>query len=252
MAQFNTFDVMTAFPGTDLATNGTIAFTYPTATPARAAASYVSGSGAKLVAAQGFEGLFSQGASNFSLSYGATTVTLTYLGATTIPAGTKLQLQSPLANGYASDLPGVGITQYMFYTNFADIAAADLITELKPGFNGAILGIHAIVDKPVTTGSKLATLTPKINSTNVTGGALALTSTGLTPQGAKVDGSAISALNTFGPTDTIGIVGSSVTAFVEGNGWIVLDIQNTDISNTLASITAALRAREVFPGQVTN
>lgn len=249
MAQFDAFDVMTATVGTALATNGTITFTYPTKSPARAAASYVSGSGAKLVAAQGFEGNFLQQALGFSLSYGATTVTLTYLGLTTIPVGTQLLLQAPLANGYLSDLAGVGVMQYPFYTALADITAADLISTLKPGFNGAILGIHAIVDKPATTASKLATLTPKVNSTAVTGGALALTSANMTPQGGKVDGAAITALNTFGATDTIGIVGSAVTAFVEGNAWIILDIQNLDTANTLSAITAVLRGREIFPAQ---
>lgn len=270
MAQFNKFDVMTLTLGADLATNGTAVFTYPTASPARAAAAYSSAAGAVLVASQGFEGVFNQGASNFSLVYGATTVTVTYLGATTIPAGTQLRLQAPL--GAYDDLTdstggtagaalaaGVGKMQYMFYTNLADITAADLITGFVPGFNGKILGVHAVVDKPATTGAKLGTLTPKINAVNVTGGALALTSANMTPQGVKVDGSAITALNVFGPTDTIGIVGSTVTAFVEGNGWIVLDVQNMDVANAFASlaarltsINALLRAREIFPGQVTN
>lgn len=85
------FDVMTVVPSSDLALNGTIVFTYPAG---RAAASYVAGSGARLWA-EGLETLFTQGANNFSLSYGGSSVTLTYLGATTIPVGTVLRLQAP-------------------------------------------------------------------------------------------------------------------------------------------------------------
>lgn len=117
--------------------------------------------------------------------------------------------------------------------NLADITAADLITAYTPGFNGKILAINAFALKPATTASKAATLTPKINSTNVTGGALALTSANMTPAGAKVAGSAITALNVFTNTDTIGVVASGLTAFVEGVVLVVLDIENTDLKSAL-------------------
>ena len=120
------------------------------------------------------------------------------------------------------------------FTNLADITGADLLTAWTPGFNGRILSMEFFVEKPATTAAKLATLTPKINATNVTGGAVALTSANCTPQGARVAGSAVTAGFTFTPTDTIGIVGSGVTAFIEGGGWIILTMANDDLRTTLA------------------
>jgi hypothetical protein len=97
MAAFQKIDTITLVPATPVAKNGTIVFTYPTTSPARAAASYKAASGAKL-AARGLQKVFTQGASNFSLSYGATTVTLTNLGETSYPAGKHLTLDIPLAD----------------------------------------------------------------------------------------------------------------------------------------------------------
>lgn len=91
-----------------------------------------------------------------------------------------------------------------------------------PGYAGKIRKITASVTDPATTGSKLATFTPYISGTTVTGGALALTSANCTPVGATVDGSAITAANSFTATDEITIVASSVTAFVEGQVVVYL------------------------------
>jgi len=91
-----------------------------------------------------------------------------------------------------------------------------IAARLTPGFAGKIRKISAYVTDPVTTGAKLATFTPAINGTPVTGGALALTSGNCTPVGAKVDGSAITGLNAFDSNDEITLVASSVTAFAEG------------------------------------
>lgn len=122
---------------------------------------------------------------------------------------------------------------FAFTMNCADIAAGDLVTAYTPGFAGKILSINAFALKAVTTGSKLATVTPKIGSTNTTGGAVAMTSANMTPQGAKVAGSAITALNVFTATDTIGFVASSVTAFSEGVVLFVVDLENTDLLTAL-------------------
>lgn len=240
------FDVITYTPSADVATNGTAVFNYPAG---RLKTDYAQNAGEVLIS-HGLQTSFVDAAGGFSITYGASSATLTYLGSTNLPAGKSMTLQLPLAQylavvdssgGAASGglAAGVGVSQLALFVNFADLATGDLVTALKPGFNGKILGIHAIVDKAVTTGAKLATLTPKINATNVTEvGGLALTSALLTPQGAKVDGAAITALNVFGPTDTIGIVASAVTTFVEGSGWIILDIQNMDVANAFAALAA--------------
>lgn len=100
----------------------------------------------------------------------------------------------------------------------AAITSSTNVNALIPGFSGTITAIQFSVTTPATTAAKLATLSLKLNSTAVTGGAVALTSANCTPIGALVAGSAITALNTFLATDTINIASSSVTAFVEGQG----------------------------------
>lgn len=97
MAAFQKFDTISVVPATAVAKNGTIVFTYPTTSPVRAAASYKAASGATL-AARGLQKVFTQGASNFSLTYSTTTVTLTNLGETSYPAGKHLTVQLPLAD----------------------------------------------------------------------------------------------------------------------------------------------------------
>lgn len=270
MAQFDPFDTIQATLSADLATNGTVAFTYPTKSPARAAASYASASGAKLQAGQGFEGVFAQGASNFSLSYGATTVTLTYLGSTTIPAGTVLRLQCPLATYaditdsstgaiVAAIAAGVGDFTLAIPADLTSFTtgALDLLTTYTPGFKFKLLDIQYVVNKVGTGAGASQTFQPKITGVATTGGAVVPTLANAATMGAKVAGSAITALNTGSATDTISIsCAAGGTVFTAGSGYFLVKVQNMDIADAFASIGAAiiasnalLRAREIFPGQ---
>lgn len=166
------------------------------------------------------------------LGVGGTLQTKEYIVLTSTSTG--VTLQSEQAGGQGATIAArLARTTLEFSMNLADITAADLITNYIPGYNGKILATHAFATKPATTAAKAATLTPKVNATPVTGGALALTSANMTPAGAKVDSAAITALNTFLPTDTIGITAASVTAFVEGSVTIIIDLQNTDLLNAL-------------------
>jgi hypothetical protein len=236
------FDVINLFNSADLATNGTMTFNYPAG---RVKTDY----------AQANEKMTLHGL-----------MTDLLVGATSIPNSTRVSLQLPLAKynalvdnsggAIAGGLAaGVGIQTVMIYLGLNDVAAnGDIITNLLPGFNGKILALDWIADKPVTTGAKLATFTPKINAVNVTGGAAAITSANSTPQGVKVAGSAVTALNTFLPTDTIGIVASGVTQFTEGTGWLIIRLQNTDVANAVAALAdkvntlfTNLKAFDKFP-----
>ncbi len=133
---------------------------------------------------------------------------------------------------------GAGAASFPFtlQTDLIDITAADLLTGLTLGFPFKIVKAVFAVNKPATTSGKAATLDFKIGSTAITGGTIALTSNNCTPKGAIVAGSSITALNTGSATDTISIVGSAVTAFVEGNGSIILTIQNTNIPDLRAEL----------------
>lgn len=66
-------------------------------------------------------------------------------------------------------------------------------------FDFTLVSAAYYVGKPVTTGSKLATLTMQVNGTSVgTGGVIALTSAAMTPTGAVIPATTISGTNTSG------------------------------------------------------
>lgn len=111
---------------------------------------------------------------------------------------------------------------WIFYLPLADIANGDLLTEWVPGFAGTITEILAHVQKPVTTADKAATLNAEIETTNLSGGVLALTSANCTPKGAQVAGTEITGNNAFTATQKISVEASSVTAFEEGAIWLMI------------------------------
>jgi hypothetical protein len=125
------------------------------------------------------------------------------------------------------------------------ISAADVITNFTPGYPFKLLKAEALVVVAATTAAKAATVTWKIGSTATTGGALSLTSANMTPKGVVVS-SAITALNTGTATDTISLVGSAVTSFVEGSVAFVLEIENTATSANQTVIIAQLSALTSF------
>lgn len=91
MAAQIAFDTMTLVPSADVATNGSLTFNYPAG---RAKADYAQAG--EIMIASGLQATFNVGASNFSLVYGTPSVVITYLGATTLPAGKQVTLQAPL------------------------------------------------------------------------------------------------------------------------------------------------------------
>jgi hypothetical protein len=112
-----------------------------------------------------------------------------------------------------------------FVFDLADISAATMISLFLPGFRGVIKKLSATVLKAATTGAKAATLTPRVNATTPTGGSLALTSANMTPIGAVVDSTAVTAGGDFGPTDTLSLVAAGVTAFAEGRASIAIHVE---------------------------
>lgn len=133
---------------------------------------------------------------------------------------------------------GVGIYQFVLPINLASVANGDVLTNVVFGHAFKVLKETFAVTVPVTTGSKLATLNSEIGTTNVTGSAIALTSDNCTPIGALVAGGAITAANTGTATDTFSVEAASVTAFAEGAGVYIAEIQNLDTTNAFASLAA--------------
>ncbi len=148
------------------------------------------------------------------------------------PAGVIIAVDSTDGVWVDSTGLGAGLLDDVVYpksiitlpVELAALADGEVVANITPGFVGRILRVDFLVAKPATTAAKLSTLTPRIGTTALTGGVLALTSANMTPVGKVVNGTAITALNTFGAADTIDVQASSTTAFVEGSGAILLHL----------------------------
>lgn len=199
------------FPTTlaaDVANNGTFTISYPTGF---VQGNFSTGQALAAYMITNDNNRYSAAASQISVSFGSTNVTVTNLTGQTIVAGTKVLLDVNVNDGPVEfiQIP----VDLVSVTANGDIAVA-----LSPGVNGYIEYCEFMVSKPVTTAAKLATLTPKVNSTLVTGGAVALTSANATPVGKVVIGSAVTANNRINASDTLSLTASGVTAFAEGQG----------------------------------
>lgn len=153
-----------------------------------------------------------------SFTFGASTITITNLSGASIPAGTKVLGWLPV---WASQ--PVVLTLPVFA--LAGVSAADVVTTINPGIDGYITYVEWVQGVPVTTAAKAATLNLEIGTTNVTGGTVALTSAACTPLGKVIAGSAITAENRLEKGDTLSVEASSVTAFVEGSGSLLVYVQ---------------------------
>lgn len=112
-----------------------------------------------------------------------------------------------------------------FFLELAGITGnADVLTDFLVGFACQIMRVDFWVMTVVTTAADLATIGLEIGSTAVTGGVVALTSANCTPVGAVVAGTAVTAANVMTATDTLTIVSSSVTAFAEGTGRLIVTL----------------------------
>lgn len=107
----------------------------------------------------------------------------------------------------------------------AKVSNGDIVTTYIPGISGTIKKVSFVVTDPVTTAAKAATLNLEIGTTNLTGGVLSLTSANCTPLGAVIDGTAITSDNVFTSANSISVEASSVTAFIEGEGVLLIVIQ---------------------------
>lgn len=151
---------------------------------------------------------------------------------------------------------GTGVFTVLLPINLASVTTnGDVLTTYTPGYKFKVLSVDFAVTVPVTTADKLATLNVEIGTTDVTGGAVALTSANETPLGKVVAGSAVTAANTGTAASTISVEASSVTAFSEGAGVLILKLQNMDTADSAASITnllnevrAALVAKGLIKG----
>jgi hypothetical protein len=130
------------------------------------------------------------------------------------------------------------------------LANGDVVTEFVPGFAGTILKTFWIQEDPVTTADKLATLNLEIETTNVAGGVVSLTSAACTPMGKVIDGSAVTGDNVFTAAQKISVEASSVTAFIEGTGTLYLIVSNDAVDDNFKEVTDQLITQKTLNGVV--
>lgn len=153
----------------------------------------------------------------FSVSYGASLITVTNLTGYTLPAGATIDIHLDVSDGnsripFTIPLPPL-----------ATITAADVVTEMYPGIAGTIEYWEFVTTIAASTASKLATLNLEIGTTDVTG-SIALTTATVTPKGIVL-GAACTANNTLTATSKLSVEASAVTAFSEGEGFLVVYIR---------------------------
>lgn len=158
---------------------------------------------------------------NFSLSFGASLITVTNNTGATLPAGSRVSFNLQRADGNDVEV-------LTFPVNLVAIGGnVDVVTDYSPGMAGVIESVAWIQGTPVTTAARLATLNLEIGTTDVTGGVIALTSALATPLGKVIPGTAITANNVLTPDSKISIEATGVTAFAEGSGAVQVRIRRT-------------------------
>lgn len=135
---------------------------------------------------------------------------------------------------------GIGKYNVVFRLELATITDAAQL-HITPGHKGRLTKVTWVTHVPATTASKLSTLTPSIDGTNVTGGVLALTTVAANTRDKELAGTAVTAANSFTSTGKITVTGSSTTAFAEGSGWVILELVNDDTLEAMAKSMGGLR-----------
>lgn len=125
---------------------------------------------------------------------------------------------------YAGGLVSVAETLMIFPINLASVADGDVFTAIPLTFAGTFTQVEFRTTVVASTGGKATTLNLEINTTNLTGGAIALTTANQDTVGGIIAGTAITAANTFAAGDTFSVEASSTTAFAQGAGLLIIHV----------------------------
>jgi hypothetical protein len=157
-------------------------------------------------------------ASQMSVSFGVSDITVTNSTGTTLPAGSRVALCLDQVDGNERDI-------YSFPVTLASIATGDLVTNFQPGIDGTIEAFWFVVEVAATTAGRSATINLEIGTTNLTGGVISLTSANATPKGTILQGTAITGNNVLTRASLISIEAAAVTAFAEGAGTFYVAVR---------------------------
>lgn len=154
-----------------------------------------------------------------NVSFGASEITITNRSGYSWPAGTQVDLFFGLVEGRSRIIMTIPLPP------LATLTDADVITEMRPGVEGYLEYAEFVTTIAVTTAAKASTLNFEIDTTNVTSMTLALTSATVTPKGKVLPFALPTAGNRLYRESKLSVEASSTTAFVEGEGFLVLYIR---------------------------
>lgn len=215
----NSMATLTYVLSTAVADAGTVTVPYPSGTTQASFNAGLAGTDSYVILNGNDK--YTVAAADVSFSFGASDITVTNSSGVSWPAGTSLLINLDIRDG--NDV--VVLTLPVFA--MTGIANGDVVTEIRPGIAGTIEHWEWVQGVPVTTAAKAATLNLEIDSTNVTGGTIALTSAACTPLGKVIASSAITAANTLTRDSKLSVEASSVTAFSEGSGYMLIRIRKS-------------------------
>jgi hypothetical protein len=107
--------------------------------------------------------------------------------------------------------------------NLGTSGATDAVTTALLGFTGTVTNIVAI-PTVVASSSGVTALTAKIGTTAITTLSCACSNAALKTRGTAIAGTAATALNTFGPTDTLSIVSTPSVTFATDSGSLEIHV----------------------------
>lgn len=206
-----------------VANAGTIDVAYPAGTSQKSFTAGLAGSGHYVILNDNDKLTLAD--AKIAVSFGASLITITNNSGYTWPIGTRLAFSGDQQDGNDVILLQIPVSLAAITGN------GDVVTDIRPGVYGSIEYAEFVVTKPVTTAAKLATLNLEIDTTNVTGGAIALTSANATPLGKVIAATAITGANTLTPDSTLSVEASGVTAFSEGEGFLNVRIRRDTSKN---------------------
>ena len=113
---------------------------------------------------------------------------------------------------------------FEFHVNLVTISGADVVSAFTPGFAGKIIKMYWVTNTVTTDINGAATFKPYIGSLLVSGGVVTIghVAGDQATLGLVVNGTSVIGSNVFSNIDTLKIVASSVTAYDDGDGQLVL------------------------------
>lgn len=138
---------------------------------------------------------------------------------------------------------GVGISTVTWHFDLVNFTTGDDVTDYTVGYAFKILSVDWVTTTPATGAAHATAVSMDIAATPVTGGVVSLTSANTATKGVIVPGTAITANNigtATGANSIITIRAVESNHFVDGDGSLIVRIQNLDTRDAFTSLIAKL------------